>query len=87
MQVRPLSHVAPPPIGCLTSLLCAATRVRPDWSGLKKEGHRAAECRVLLPPPYPLPPLRGRRGSGKAYQNVFLIRKETAQLDWLDSLS
>ena len=25
--------------------------------------HTAAVCRVLLPPPNPLPPLRGRRGS------------------------
>ena len=44
----------------------------------------SAEC--TIPPPYPLPSFQERRGSGKAYQNVFLIRKETAQLDLLDSL-
>ena len=35
-----------------------------------------AEC--TIPPPYPLPSLQERRGSGKADQNGFLILKETA---------
>ena len=45
------------------------------------EGYNAAECRVLLPPPYPLPPLK-EGGGGVAKRTKAVCSKLFALTSW-----